>query len=229
MVGRRYCSPGHPTYLGEPAYVLLQGSDRTDVDRMFFTFVGVPPGAPGLMLASRQPGFVPNPAGSNGDLCLGEPIGRFAGRTHSFWFAGQDGVISQRYPMTSPLPGGGPMLPGETWFFQGVPRGGLEQLDGRDPARAAVSEGRRRLAPAAGARRGPSGAGASRRGTRRSALEVAQGEGEEEAEDRVDAGPAAGTLDGLGDHRVHDHGEHRAGGEGGGRRDDEGRHAVKAR
>ena len=62
---------------------------------------------------------MPNPAGSNGDLCLGEPIGRFAGRTHSFWFAGQDGVISQRYPMTSPLPGGGPMLPGETWFFQG--------------------------------------------------------------------------------------------------------------
>ena len=119
MVGRRYCSPGNPTYLGEPAYVLLQGSDRTDVDRMFFTFVGVPPGAPGLMLASRQPGFAPNPAGSNGDLCLGEPIGRFAGRTHSFWFAGQDGVISQRYPMTSPLPGGGPMLPGETWFFQG--------------------------------------------------------------------------------------------------------------
>lgn len=119
MVGRRYCSPGNPTYLGAPAYVLLQGSDRTDVDRVFFTFVGVPPGAPGLMLASRQPGFVPNPAGSNGDLCLGEPIGRLAGRTHSFWFAGEDGVISQRYPLESPLPGGGPMLPGETWFFQG--------------------------------------------------------------------------------------------------------------
>lgn len=30
-----------------------------------------------------------------------------------------DGIISQRYPAMSPLPGGGPMQAGETWYFQG--------------------------------------------------------------------------------------------------------------
>jgi len=123
--GSRYCSPNVPTSLGAPASILLQGSERVADNRLVVTMLGVPQGSYGLMIAGLQPGFVPNAGINDGNLCIAGGVARRAGRTHPFWFAQSDNVIHQEFD-TSYSPWGTqyPLLPGETWYFQGWFRDG---------------------------------------------------------------------------------------------------------
>lgn len=118
--GSRYCSPNVPTSLGYPATILLQGSEFVAENRLVVTMLGVPTGSYGLMIAGRLPGFFPAAGINDGNLCIAGGVARRPGRTHSYWFAGFDNVIHQEFD-TSYSPWGQqyPLLPGETWFFQG--------------------------------------------------------------------------------------------------------------
>jgi len=72
----------------------------------------------GYFLMSAAQDFVPNFAGSQGNLCLGPPIARFnhppAGKV---LFSGDEGVMAFAPDLTN-LPQGIVFHPGETWNFQ---------------------------------------------------------------------------------------------------------------
>jgi hypothetical protein len=77
----------------------------------------MPPHSFGMFLVSRTPGFVPFFGGSQGNLCLGPPIGRFA---HDVLGTGASGAFALDVD-TKALPmghGAVEVLPGETWCFQ---------------------------------------------------------------------------------------------------------------
>ena len=71
--------PGEANSTGGPATAEALGTQLIDQNDLSLTARGLPPGAMGLWLTSAQPGFLPNPAGSAGNLCLGGAVGRFAG------------------------------------------------------------------------------------------------------------------------------------------------------
>lgn len=70
----------------------------------------------GFFLTSRTQGFVMNPAGSLGNLCLGGAIGRYSQQAMS---SGAAGRISLELDLVQiPTPSGPvPVVPGDTWNF----------------------------------------------------------------------------------------------------------------
>lgn len=118
LVGQRYCGPATPNSTGSAARMNVFGDTRVLVFSIELVVSGVPPGAIGTFLASRQNQVVSNPGGSLGDLCLaGAPIARGLGGVRA---AGADGRISVSYNRPAvALPAGlAPILPGQTWYFQ---------------------------------------------------------------------------------------------------------------
>ncbi|MEL6714120.1 MAG: VCBS repeat-containing protein, partial [Planctomycetota bacterium] len=72
----RYCAPAALNSDDRAGTINAVGSDRAaDLD-LTLTASGLPVDVNGFFLAARASGFVPNPGGSDGDLCLGGPIGR---------------------------------------------------------------------------------------------------------------------------------------------------------
>ena len=69
--------------------------------------------------ASSGEGFVANPGGSQGDLCLGSPTGRYVG-AGQIQNSGAAGTFSLALDLTqTPLPSGiGAIASGELWRFQ---------------------------------------------------------------------------------------------------------------
>ena len=70
----------------------------------------------GYFLASQTQGFVPNPGGSQGNLCLGGTLGRFHGQIQK---SGPAGVFQIKVDLTA-IPTTPPhvVMSGETWSFQ---------------------------------------------------------------------------------------------------------------
>jgi hypothetical protein len=118
LSGVRYCSPAVPNSTGATGRMNVFGSTSVLFFNLDLVVSGIPPGALGYVLASRQNQVVTNPGGSLGDLCVaGGAIARGLGGARS---AAPDGRISIVYnrPVV-PLPGGlEPILPGQTWHFQ---------------------------------------------------------------------------------------------------------------
>ena len=82
---------------------------------MLFAFQ-MPSNKFGYFLASQTQGFVANPGGSQGNLCLGGGIARYSKQVQS---TGASGEFSMVVDLTDiPSPYNGPVLPGETWNFQ---------------------------------------------------------------------------------------------------------------
>ena len=74
----------------------------------------LPANAMGYFIVSQDTVRVANPGGSQGDLCLKEPIARFVGQTHE---SGHFGVLAWDVNLKS-IPGHGAVSKGETWNFQ---------------------------------------------------------------------------------------------------------------
>ena len=70
----------------------------------------------GLFLTTQMLGFVTNPVGSAGNLCLGRGIGRYVGpgQIQSCGTAGEISLATSTPTMTSFVS----VQPGETWCFQ---------------------------------------------------------------------------------------------------------------
>ncbi|QDV05313.1 FG-GAP repeat protein [Planctomycetes bacterium Poly30] len=77
----------------------------------------LPPTGPALLLTSLETAFVPNPAGSLGNLCLGGGIGRFVNQVGQ---VGPSGRVVFRPDLDAmPTPGGiVPANPTQIWHFQ---------------------------------------------------------------------------------------------------------------
>ncbi|MEM9378347.1 MAG: hypothetical protein AAGB93_00260 [Planctomycetota bacterium] len=114
------CAVGAANSTGAGARLSAAGSPLAGLNGLTLVVDGLPASTVLLPLVSPDAGFVPGAGGSQGDLCLGGTIGRFAGpgqvRT-----ATADGFASFQVPLdripraTGFVQG----MAGETWRFQG--------------------------------------------------------------------------------------------------------------
>lgn len=115
-IGTSYCNPAVPNSTGGPAQILALGDALASANLLTLRASQLPPNQPGYFLASPGQGFVPNPSGSQGNLCLALPIARFASQV-AFSSAAGNLILPvdlTSIPMTPPVA----VQAGETWNFQ---------------------------------------------------------------------------------------------------------------
>jgi hypothetical protein len=117
--GTTYCSPAVPNSTGLPGEISAMGSVLAADNNLTLTASNLPLNSFGFFLTSTTQGFVPNPGGSQGNLCLGGSIGRYVG-PGQIKNAGATGVISLVLDLTqTPQPMGFVSVnAGETWNYQ---------------------------------------------------------------------------------------------------------------
>ena len=120
VLGSTYCS-ALPNSTNQPATIAAYGSPEVVNNDLFLRATQLPVMQFGYFLVSRGQGFVPHPAGSSGNLCLGGgyPLGRYV---FHIQHSGLDGVIIMAADLTALPTPNSPFevaaLAGETWNFQ---------------------------------------------------------------------------------------------------------------
>lgn len=118
-VGSRYCGPAVVNSSTFTGMIAATGSTAVADGDLTLKAQQLPLDEFGMFLAAPSSGFVQNPGGSDGNLCLGGGIGRFNGPGELF--------NTGDFPSTSldldlnaiPTPSGDVAVqPGETWHFQ---------------------------------------------------------------------------------------------------------------
>lgn len=115
LIGTLYCSPAVPNSTSFPG-VMTAALDICDTTHATLKATQLPPGQFGVFPNSLTQGFVPNPGGSLGTLCLGGSIGRF---TTVQWIE-SNGEASLEFSFLA-IPSGAGFVgvqAGETWKFQ---------------------------------------------------------------------------------------------------------------
>lgn len=117
QVGTNYCSAA-PNSTGSAATMSGSGSAVVHLNDLVLTSSGLPQNAAAYFLSSRTRGFVMNPGGSAGNLCVGSPIGRLVGGVIAN--SGSTGIVDVAADLTAmPQPNGAVVVvPGDTWNFQ---------------------------------------------------------------------------------------------------------------
>ena len=110
-IGARYCAPAQVNSSGQPATLTVTGSHIAGGNPLHLRASQLPTNQFGYFLASQTQGFVPNPGGSQGDLCLGGNIIRYVNQVQSSGSAGEFGIDVD----TASLPA--IIQAGETWNF----------------------------------------------------------------------------------------------------------------
>ena len=113
-IGTSYCGPAVSNSSGGPAEITALGSAIVADDELRLEVTGLPAGQPGYFLASQTQGFVANPGGSQGNLCLGGNLARLLPPVLVSDAAGEYALDLD----VGNVPAIGAILPGETWNFQ---------------------------------------------------------------------------------------------------------------
>ena len=114
--GTNYCT-ANPSSTGAPARIRALGSDTAADNDLTIEAYDMPLNTFGLLATSLAPGFVGNPGGSQGNLCLGGSLGRYnanitnSGATGSF-------QIPLDLTMTPTSVGMSSVAAGETRYWQ---------------------------------------------------------------------------------------------------------------
>lgn len=118
-IGASYCGPAVPNSTGVSGSIAALGSDVRSDDNITLLASGLPGGTFGYSLVSPLQAFVAQPGGSQGNLCLGGPIGRYVGPA-GVRLVRTDGTTSLQLDLdTLPRPTGPySAAAGETWNFQ---------------------------------------------------------------------------------------------------------------
>lgn len=119
QVGTVYCEPANPNSTGNAGRLGGLGSAALSAASLDLCSDRLPANEFGYLLASSAPGFVPNVAGSSGNLCLagGPDFGRFTGQVLS---SGPAGIACVAIDLPTVPTAVGPkvLVPGDTWYFQ---------------------------------------------------------------------------------------------------------------
>ncbi|MCB9906323.1 MAG: FG-GAP repeat protein [Planctomycetes bacterium] len=116
--GTVYCSPAVTNSTGFAATLLASGSAQVATNQLTLIAQEIPAGQFGYFLVGSNAGWVPNPAGSQGNLCLGGNLGRY-NLGPQIQLAGPDGAFQLELDLQAlPLPGSPPVTAGQTWYFQ---------------------------------------------------------------------------------------------------------------
>ena len=119
-LGTTYCGPAAVNSTGSPGIVTATGSAVVSANSLTLVAEGLPANQFGIFLTSRTQAFVPGAGGtSNGNICLGGMIGRFA-LPSQILNSGGAGTFSFAADLTAFPQGSGfvPVAAGETWNFQ---------------------------------------------------------------------------------------------------------------
>ena len=112
-----YCSPAEVHSGGGRAAIFATGSNRIADDDLTLHAFDLPTNSAGYFLASRVQGFVAQPAGSAGNLCLGGAIGRYVQQVGNSGTSGTLDVSVRPMAIEQPT-GPEAAVVGETWSFQ---------------------------------------------------------------------------------------------------------------
>ena len=117
-LGTSFCGPAATNSSGAPALMTLTGSPAVSMNALTLNCGSMPLNAFGFFLVSQTQGFVSNPGGSAGSLCLSGAIGRYVG-AGQILNSGTAGSISLPVDLTMvPQPTGFVSVQaGETWNF----------------------------------------------------------------------------------------------------------------
>ncbi len=117
-VGTNYCA-ANTNSTGATGVMSAGGSPVISLNNLTLTAGDLPNTSFGFFLTSLGQGFVANPGGSQGNLCLGGAIGRYVG-PGQIQNTGMTGEISLLIDVTQVPTPNGPVaaIPGETWNFQ---------------------------------------------------------------------------------------------------------------
>jgi len=118
-VGSIYCSPAVVNTSGESAEIFAIGSTVVSSNDITLRASQMPINQFGFFLASMDQGFVANPGGSAGNLCMSGLIGRFTGpgQVKNAGLAGRFQLVLN----LNQIPAGAvfaAVAPGDTWNFQ---------------------------------------------------------------------------------------------------------------
>jgi len=113
-LGTSYCGPAVPNSSGAPGTLIAVGSALVGENDFTLVATGLPRRQTGYFLAGPVQGFLPNPGGSQGNLCLAPPITRF----HAFAAdSGPEALLALELDLADLPQPAGEILPGETWNF----------------------------------------------------------------------------------------------------------------
>ena len=115
-IGSNYCTAAVNS-TGSSATMSAFGSALVSANDVELTSSGMPNAQWGYFVASLTQGFVPNPGGSQGNLCILGNMARFNSQIAN---SGSAGAISAVIDINAIPLGSGPVgvAPGETWNFQ---------------------------------------------------------------------------------------------------------------
>jgi len=118
-IGTNYCT-SNLNSTGVAGTIGASGSNVVTDNNLTLEASNLPLNQFGYFIGSRTQGFVANPGGSQGNICLGSPIARFNSiGGYSIGNSGSSGTISLLIDMNnSPLTPVTSILAGETWNFQ---------------------------------------------------------------------------------------------------------------
>ena len=119
VIGTSYCGPAPANSTGNSAVMSATGSPSVPANSLTLVASDLPANSFGFFLTSLTQGFVANPGGSMGDLCLGGSIGRYVG-PGQIQNSGAGQQISLLLDLTmTPTPTGlVSIAAGEVWNFQ---------------------------------------------------------------------------------------------------------------
>ncbi|MEO2164093.1 MAG: VCBS repeat-containing protein [bacterium] len=114
-IGTNYCGPAVPNSSGFPAVMGASGSDQVAANNVTLDASMMPANQFGYFLTSQTAGFIANPGGAQGNLCLGGQMGRYS---KSLKNSGSGGSFQLTIDLTNmPPPVQSSVLPGDTWNF----------------------------------------------------------------------------------------------------------------
>jgi hypothetical protein len=112
-----YCGPANPNSTGRRGELRERGCATLAENTLVLEASQLPPLRLTLFLLSRTADFLPFAGGSQGNLCLGGPLGQYSSQIRD---SGPSGTVELAIDLGAlPIPGGQwAASPGETWFFQ---------------------------------------------------------------------------------------------------------------
>ncbi len=114
-IGTNYCGPAVPNSSGFPAVMGATGSDQVAANDVTLTASILPTNQFGYFLTSQTAGFIANPGGAQGNLCLGGTMGRYSAFLQN---SGSAGSFQLTIDLTNmPPPAQSSVLPGDTWNY----------------------------------------------------------------------------------------------------------------
>ena len=114
-IGDNYCGPAVNNSTGQPGVISATGSLNVADNNVQLHATQLPTNQFGYFLTSQTTGFIQNPGGSQGNLCLGGTTGRFSSQVQS---SGAQGAFSIQIDLTDmPPPVQSQVQPGDTWYF----------------------------------------------------------------------------------------------------------------